>query len=144
MKIWFPAAVLLLVAALVVRLRRTYSIVRVDGDSMNPTLVDGDRVLARRVSPSAMRRGQVVVVVNPLPVGERFLIKRIAALPGDPVPPMQGTVLSEERVPSGQLILLGDNADVSFDSRDLGYFPVSEIHAVTIRKLMGTPVKGNK
>ncbi|MGN9838339.1 S26 family signal peptidase [Nonomuraea sp. H19] len=137
MKIWFPAAVLLLVAALVVRLRRMYSIIRVDGDSMNPTLVDGDRVLARRVSQSALRRGQVAVVVNPLPVGERFLIKRIAALPGDPVPPMPRTVLSEERVPSGQLILLGDNADVSFDSRDLGYFPVSEIHAVTIRKLMG-------
>jgi signal peptidase I len=138
MKIGFPAAVLLLVVALIVRLRRTYSIIRVDGDSMNPTLADGDRVLARRVSPSALRRGQVAVVVNPLPVGRRFLIKRIAALPGDPVPPMPGTVLSGERVPSGQLILLGDNADVSFDSRDLGYFPVSEIHAVTIRKLMGT------
>jgi signal peptidase I len=132
------AAALLLVAAAVVRLRRTYSIIRVDGDSMNPTLVDGDRVLARKVPSSSLRRGLVAVVVNPLPVGERFLIKRIAALPGDPVPPMQPTVMTEDRVPGGQAILLGDNADASLDSRDLGYFPVSDIHAISIRKLMGT------
>ncbi|MFC5829480.1 S24/S26 family peptidase [Nonomuraea insulae] len=127
--------------ALIAWLRRAYSIIRVDGYSMAPTLADGDRLLARRVAPSALRNGHIAVVLSPLPMGGRFLIKRIAALPGDPVPPPVRPLVPDARVPDGQLILIGDNTDASFDSRDHGYFPVADIYAITIRKLNrpGTP-----
>jgi signal peptidase I len=125
--------------ALIVRLRRTYSIIRVDGYSMAPTLTNGDRLLARRVAPSALRNGHIAVVLSPLPMSGPFLIKRIAALPGDPVPQPVRPLVPDTRVPDGQLILIGDNTDASFDSRDHGYFPIADIHAITIRKL--TPAR---
>ncbi len=60
----------------------------------------------------------------------RWFIKRIAAMPGDPVP--QGGVAPHERtpggtVPSGKLVLLGDNPSVSYDSRQAGYFPAERV-----------------
>ncbi|MFI7145787.1 S26 family signal peptidase [Nonomuraea sp. NPDC050022] len=120
---------------LILRLRATYSVIRVDGDSMAPTLIDGDRLLARRVAPAALRSGHIAVVRSPLPMGGPFLIKRIAALPGEPIPQPVRPLVPDARVPDGQLILIGDNTDASFDSRDHGYFPIGDIHAITIRKL---------
>ncbi|MFI7639617.1 S26 family signal peptidase [Nonomuraea sp. NPDC049400] len=137
MMLWLLAAACLFVA-LLVRLRRTYSIIRVDGDSMAPALVDGDRILARRVSPSDLRRDQIAVVANRLLGGGGLLVKRIAALPGDLVPEIAKDVIADERVPEGQLVLLGDNAHTSFDSRALGFFPVSDIQAISIRKMITT------
>ncbi|GAA3574765.1 S26 family signal peptidase [Nonomuraea rosea] len=121
--------------ALIVRLRRAYSIIRVDGFSMAPALTDGDRLLARRMAPSALRNGHIAVVLSPLPMGGPFLIKRIVALPGDEVPPSVRPVVPDARVPGGRLILIGDNTGASFDSRDHGYFAIADIHAITIRKL---------
>ena len=122
-------------AMLIVRLRATYSVIRVDGDSMAPTLTDGDRLLARRVTASALRRGQIAVVRAPRFVGATFLVKRIAGLPGDPVPPSVAPVVAEDRIPVGNVVLLGDNSEGSYDSRDHGYFPLADIHAITRRKL---------
>lgn len=129
---------LTMLAALVpwaVWLRRTYAVIRVDGDSMAPVLADGDRLLARRVPPSALRSGQIAVVDSPLPVGGPLLIKRIAALPGDPVPPSVRPSVKDSHVPDGRLVLLGDNTEASYDSREHGYFAVADIHATTLRKL---------
>ncbi|TMR23242.1 S26 family signal peptidase [Nonomuraea turkmeniaca] len=125
--------------ALIVWLRRAYSIIRVDGYSMAPTLTDGDQLVARRVAPSALRNGHIAVVLSPLPMGGPFLIKRIVALPGDPVPLSVRPLVPDARVPDGQLILIGDNTDASFDSRDHGYFPIADVHAITLRKL--TPAR---
>ncbi|KAB8194658.1 S26 family signal peptidase [Nonomuraea phyllanthi] len=134
MTLWLLPGACLLVA-LLVRLRRTYSIVRVDGDSMAPALADGDRVLARRVPPSRLRRDQIAVVVDRFSGGAGFVIKRIAALPGDRVPEIAKDVIADERVPEGRLVLLGDNPSTSFDSRALGFFAMSDVHAVTVRKV---------
>ncbi|MEU4548236.1 S26 family signal peptidase [Nonomuraea dietziae] len=128
--------------AVIVWLRRTYSVIRVDGYSMEPSLIDGDRLLARRATPSALRRGQIAVVLSPLPMGGPFLIKRIVALPGDPVPQAVRPLVSDAHVPDGQLILIGDNTDASFDSRDHGYFPVADIRAIALRKLTPAGVPG--
>ncbi|MGW4967041.1 S26 family signal peptidase [Nonomuraea sp. NPDC004186] len=135
---WVLIVVSCAIAALalsIVRLRATYSVIRVDGNSMAPTLIDGDRLLARRVAPAALRSGHIAVVLSPLPMGGPFLIKRIAALPGDPVPQPVRPFVPDARVPDGQLILIGDNTDASFDSREHGYFPIADIRAITIRKL---------
>nr|SBO98651.1 Signal peptidase I [Nonomuraea gerenzanensis] len=122
-------------AGLVVRLRATYVVIRVRGNSMAPALTHGDRILSRRAGLAALRRGQVAVVLSPRSTGSRFLIKRVAALPGDPVPDGVRGVVADDVVPAGRFVLIGDNSEVSFDSRQHGYFRAADLHAVTVRKL---------
>ncbi|WP_411114434.1 S26 family signal peptidase [Streptomyces sp. 029-5] len=133
---------------------RSVVLVTVRGLSMTPTLHNGDRVLVRR--GELPKRGQMVVVQQPSqgvqiwpgePAGlgcrsrplsdQRWLIKRVAAVAGDPVLPGQlGRMnLPGERVPEGHFILLGDNPRVSFDSRQIGFFPRSRILGKVWRKL---------
>lgn len=120
---------------------RGFVTVTVRGASMAPAYRDGDRVLVRRGSRPPVV-GQVVVAERPAkdgtwaapPLrptataaevhGRRWLIKRVAAVAGDPVP---SAALPGTRVPEGGLVLLGDNRAVSFDSRDVGYFPTCRV-----------------
>ncbi|MFF4412676.1 S26 family signal peptidase [Streptosporangium sp. NPDC001559] len=129
--------------------------VTVRGSSMKPAYRDGDRVVARRGRP--LRAGQVVVVEQPTPerewpdppvpqgageasMSERsWMIKRIVAVPGDPVPRARVPALSdapEDRVPPGRLVLLGDNQEASYDSRHVGYFPAERVLGVVLRPLL--------
>jgi len=76
-------------AVLVLRARLVA--VLVQGDSMEPTLRPGDRVLVRRMPLRRVRRGQLVVFAPPpdLPTtldNPLWLVKRVVALPGDTVP----------------------------------------------------------
>ncbi|GIG68380.1 signal peptidase I [Phytomonospora endophytica] len=117
-----------------VRLR--YLVTRVDGPSMQPTFHDGDRLLARRGNHHA-DRGQVVVFRNPRPVGVPgsssgpLLLKRVVAVAGDEVH-MGAT---PERVPAGHVMVLGDNAAQSLDSRHLGYIPAANIIGTVLRRM---------
>lgn len=125
--------------------------VTVRGASMQPTFQDGDRVLVdRRARPCV---GQVVVVEQPTPdghwpsphlpasgrtwlAGRRWMIKRVAAAPGDPVPPLPALcAVAGGRVPPNRLVLLGDNPSVSIDSRQLGYFPMERTLGTVRRRL---------
>lgn len=122
--------------------RRRYTAVTVYGLSMEPTLHDGDRVLVRRVPPARLRVGDVVVA-RPGRLsgsGGHLLVKRVAALPGDPVPESVSGRVDETAVPDGALILLGDNAAVSWDSRTLGFFDVAVLLGRVERKLSRAPV----
>lgn len=125
--------------------------VTIRGVSMHPTFHDGDRVLVDRTSRPHV--GQVVVVEQPMPNGQwsspplpaagparladrRWMIKRVAAIPGDPVPPLPALrAVAGERVPPGRLVLLGDNPSVSLDSRQLGYFPTERMLGTVRRRL---------
>ncbi|MFB4264620.1 S26 family signal peptidase [Nonomuraea sp. GTA35] len=122
-------------ALLVVRLRAAYVVIRVRGNSMAPALAHGDRLLSRRTHLAALRNGQIAVVLSPRPNGSKFLIKRVAALPGDPVPEEVREAVADDVVPAGRFVLIGDNAEASFDSREHGFFHADDLHAVTIRKL---------
>jgi signal peptidase I len=128
---WLGALVPLAVAGwmgwLVARLR----IAVVDGPSMAPTLRDRDRVLVLRTRPPNVHRGDVVVVAQRTRSGSRWIVKRVAALPGDPAP----AGLPGPRVPPGMLVLLGDNPQWSVDSRDFGYVPVERVFGVAVRRL---------
>lgn len=112
--------------------RRHLRVVTVFGVSMLPAYEPGDLLAVRRVPASAIRRGDVVVVHadgpgRHQPAVNYWIIKRVAAVPGDPVAP--GTLPSGQdvTVPPGQLILLGDNLADSADSRQHGYFPASNV-----------------
>jgi signal peptidase I len=119
-------------------MRSAFVIVRVRGSSMEPTLRDGDRILAVRYLP--VRRNRVVVVradqrIQPIPVeAGGYLVKRVHAVPGDVVPAREYPSLSSTpKVPNGCLILRGDNADHSFDSRHAGYFSTADVRGIAIR-----------
>lgn len=125
--------------AAVTVLRRRLVVVGVEGNSMEPTLRDGDRVLVRRSSVGSIQRGALVVLEPPVPVdGVRWLVKRAVALPGDPVPRDTVPALRDvpgQHVPDGCLVVIGDNTDRSHDSRKAGYFPAATLLGVVIRQL---------
>jgi signal peptidase I len=112
-------------------LRRQLLVVTVDGISMQPTYSPGDRLLVRRVRPGAIRRGQVVVVAKSGPGDDELIVKRAAALPGDPVP--AGIPVPDRMVPAGRLVVLGDNPAASYDSRAMGYVAARALIGVVLR-----------
>jgi signal peptidase I len=133
------------------KLRRKIAVVTVRGLSMQPTLNAGDRLLIRRVSADRLRTGQIVVIERPHqdgasagrpqnwpPAGHDWLIKRLAALPGEPTPALMLTAPAPDAqlmVPAGQLAVLGDNLPCSLDSRLLGYIAAERVLGVMIRAL---------
>ncbi len=152
---WWYALVLTAGTLLaVLALRQRFVIVTVSGDSMVPALSPGDRVLVRRVRPGQLRRGQVAVVEMPDPKGDwaaplrgpvsrhQWMIKRVAALPGDPVPEgclPEVTDAPGRLVPGGKLFVLGDNVASSHDSRHLGYVPSERLLGIVIRRVHAEP-----
>jgi signal peptidase I len=147
---WASSAMVLLAVlgtALMI-LRRRFLSVLVEGSSMEPTLHAGQRVLVRRTEVADLRRGQVVVVARPAdgppPRADvpSWLIKRVAAVPGDPIPREAVPALRhvvEPRVPAGRLVLLGDNHAASFDSRRVGYFSADTLLGTVVRPYIRSP-----
>ena len=142
-------------------LRRRIAVVTVRGLSMQPTLNAGDRLLIRRVRADRLRTGQIVVIERPdagrasagrasarrasagrprswPPAGHGWLIKRLAAVGGDPTPDLMLAAAApgaEPVVPAGQLVVLGDNLPCSLDSRTLGYIAAERVLGIMVRAL---------
>jgi signal peptidase I len=108
--------------------------------SMNPTIVEGDRILVNKLAYGlkvpfttwhlarfdAPRRGDIVVFRSPAD-GTR-LVKRVAAVPGDQI----GAIT----VPPDHFFVLGDNFGNSADSRVIGLIPRDNILGRTSRVVL--------
>ena len=158
------AAVLLLAGCAAAAARHRFVVVTVRGQSMLPTFADGQRLLVRRCAPAAVAVGDVVVFADsrdadrdrlaaererlvaagvpalPPPPwrGSEWLVKRVAAVPGDPVPRATVPALAgvdHDVVPAGALVVLGDNAAGSDDSRRYGYVPANRLVGTVLRRL---------
>src|ERR687894_225493 len=98
-------------AALIAWVHRRFVVIDVDGQSMQPTFYAGDRVLVRRRPLRHIRAGDIVVVENaehrqtshrpgaaarrnPNLSDHTWIIKRAAAVPGDPVPASMAAAVS--------------------------------------------------
>ena len=141
MEFFLPILIVLLLNLFVVRL------VVVSGDSMYPTLHSGDRVIYNRRTAD-YKAGDVIVLKRP--DGEEF-VKRIVAVAGDTVNIQNGKVYvngEEEKldgpvgetkasdegdveypvtVQDDQVFVLGDNREVSEDSRMFGAVSLDDV-----------------
>ncbi|MBW6437240.1 S26 family signal peptidase [Actinoplanes hulinensis] len=140
-------AAALSVLAPAVLLRRGLAVITVTGHSMKPALSDGDRVLVRRAGRSRVRPDDLIVLEMPGDAGawprpplgtaaldDRYLlVKRVVALAGEPTPP-ESVPEPAPRVPSGALVVVGDNRRYSLDSRQLGYLPYDRVVGVVVRR----------
>ncbi|MFT6078274.1 MAG: signal peptidase I [Planctomycetota bacterium] len=113
------------------------SIVR--GNSMEPALHDGDRLVVDRVTYNLANvgRGDVVVLRYPRNPDVDF-VKRVVGVPGDHIAMRAGVLfvngavsddygcipdrenLNELTVPAREFFVLGDNRPISCDSREFG------------------------
>ncbi|MEI8262997.1 MAG: S26 family signal peptidase [Actinomycetes bacterium] len=95
----------------------------VDGQSMIPVLLPGDRVLLRRRRPmGTLRVGMIVGFIDPRG-DERLLLKRISSL--------QGT----------EVTVVGENLAASTDSRTFGPLEQRDIEWVLVRRYSRAPLE---
>lgn len=127
---------------------------KVSGPSMYPTFQDGDYIISDKVTYdfASPKRGDVIVFKDPQDTSLDF-IKRVIGLPGDTVELVNGKVYVNQQqiqesyiastivttgnsflpdnqeitVPANDYFVLGDNREVSSDSRSWGYVPKNEI-----------------
>ena len=134
--------VIVIVVALLIK-EFVFTLIIVNGDSMNPTLKDNDIMFLNKLSYhfNDIERFDIVVCKDV----DGYLIKRVIGLPGDVIYCEDGIIyindeaLDEEfgygitndfsmiKVREDEYFVMGDNREVSLDSRKLGSFPRKDI-----------------
>jgi signal peptidase I len=149
---WVEAAIFALVCVVLV-FTFLFRIVGVDGESMQNTLMNHDRLILTRL-PYTPERGDIVVINR---YTAEPLVKRVIAVEGDTIDidpetllvSVNGTVIDEPyldcltpllgfegplTVGEGQVFVMGDNRVNSHDSRS------SDIGLVRVKDIMGKAV----
>lgn len=109
--------ILLVILAIIVVVFLTCTrIVRINGDSMYPTLKEGEYYLAVRLfKPTKLHQGRIYVFKPPYST-ETYVIKRLTG------------------ITSLGLFFEGDNRSCSYDSNDYGYIPPEEVKYCVLTK----------
>lgn len=145
----------IVIAVILTFLLKTYlfDIVKVSGHSMDPTLTDRDMLGVEKITTykKDYKLGDIITF-DPGDKGEGLYIKRVIGTPGDTVEIKNGYVYVNNKqinesylspntytesdlkitVEQEHLFVLGDNRNVSEDSRAIGLIPIENIkgHAV--------------
>lgn len=119
----------------------------VSGACMQPHLYTGERVLANKIAYhlGEPKRGEIVIFNYPKDLTQIY-VKRVIGLPGETVAIHNGGVfingrrlaepyktyeahgdMAPQRVPNAEYFVMGDNRDVSDDSRYWGDLPRTDI-----------------
>jgi len=145
---WLKTIVFAFVIAMLIK-TFLFEIVSVDGNSMYPTLHNGEKLIANRLVYrfEKPQRGDIIIFRYPSDPKWNF-IKRVIAVEGDSVEIKNGKVLVNNReinepyinemtlgyykldkVPQNTVFVLGDNRNNSKDSRfpDVGPVPLKNI-----------------
>jgi signal peptidase I len=143
---WIITLVIIVVAC---GFRSAFAVVQVRGESMLPTLCNGDSLLIFKYWPRRLLRKDQIVVFHAPRSRLGHYIKRIKALPGDtidvnlPSLPLQLSALNlslkqveyTNVIPLQHVYLRGDNSIVvAADSMTWGPIPFSSIVGVMILK----------
>lgn len=144
---WIKAIVIAVITILILRsFVLTTSIV--EGDSMSPTLEDGEKIVFNKIvyMVSEPHRGDIVIIQH----SDKNYVKRIIGLPGETIEVFNHELyINEEKydnmfvdeqnqnltadfgphsIPSDSYFVIGDNRAISLDSRNgLGYIKKSEV-----------------
>ena len=136
----FLLCILLIILVMFLLLHRSI----VNGSSMEPTLQHGDNhiVLRTEYIPVIPLKHSDIVIAN---WGDTPIIKRVIAIPGDTLEirngqvflngsylkePMEAQNYGPILLGEAQYFLMGDNRNVSMDSRDIGPVSYEDIYAV--------------
>ncbi len=132
--------------------------VRVDGDSMNPTLKNGDIMLLNEIGYrlNGVDRFDIVVINS----GDDVIIKRVIGLPGEKVDYKDNKLyindkeISEDfdhevthnfdfeeemkvkKIPTDSYFVVGDNRGNSKDSRMIGFIKKDQIRGKVIKQIL--------
>jgi signal peptidase I len=151
---YLTLAVLLavLLGMLIGTLYIVFTVVRVDGDSMAPVLLDEDRALVTK-RYSNPRRGDIISLAMLDSGTSQGALKRVIGLPGDTVEVVgdvayvngqpsesapdavigpDATLFEAIEVPEGAVYVLGDNRPVSLDSRFVGVIPLAQVQGKVV------------
>ncbi len=121
--------------------------VRVTGTSMNPTLNNKEIMILVKVTKyfTAYKRFQIVVIKT----GNSYLIKRVIGLPGEKIKCLDGIIyinnealkdnygsgitsdFEEVKLGNDEYFVMGDNREVSQDSRIIGPIKENDIKGYT-------------
>ena len=143
--------IIILIVVVVIRTFFVTPII-VSGDSMNPTLKDGEVMILNKMGK--IERFGIIVIEAEIEkngkIEKEDIIKRVIALPGEVVSCENGVIYLNDRVLEGdeygsgttpdfprtqlkdnEYFVLGDNRQNSMDSQELGPFNVEKVKGTT-------------
>ncbi|SHI80961.1 signal peptidase I [Geosporobacter subterraneus DSM 17957] len=156
MREWLETIAIAVVLAIIIK-TFLFDLILVDGNSMMPTLADGERLIVYKAGYLIHKPQPGDLVVFRYPHEPKYnFIKRVIAVEGDTIEINNGEVLVNEHpleepyimeitlgdfhkrlVPENTIFVLGDNRNNSKDSRseDVGFVPVSQVKGEALLKI---------